>query len=493
MIESSQFNPLLLKILKNNRDTEYGRRYHFDYIRTVDGYRFKTPLVNYKDVKPLIDITTRIGENSIYTSDKLVSYAITSGSSDYNHYVPCTEKHISDYKTAFKESLSKTGANVVLFESIPKTIIYSDQAKLNTITGAVLDSMRGELKYYNISSPECLMFREDPSDTVYYHTLFALSSKNVEHIIAPFSWNVIAMVECILSHGESLVSDLRSGTIHFNDRTTDALKQELAKKFTKNEERAFEVETILKTDYTGLLKKLWPNLKMVIAAGTGKFEIYRDRLMKYLGDVCYSNGFFASSEALIGVAIDNTEYYKLYIDNAYIEFLPLNSRDKKTVLFDEVEVGTNYILYITNQAGLYRYCTDDVVQVTSIIDGMPVFKYFSKSNDIISEKLLYKGIKTLSNLYNVDIEDFCYEKYGDGLKLYLEMKEIKAFYGRENEVSKCFDPSLKVRSIGFLRSGAQLTYKRMRAIGGNMAENQLKPIRLIKTKDQEDFVHLFKF
>ena len=101
MIKRNQTNKRLLDIVEKNRDTEYGRKYHFDYVRTVDGFRFNVPLTEFEDVEPLIELTTRIGESKIYTRDKLKSYALTSGTSEINHFVPCTEAHISAYVQAF--------------------------------------------------------------------------------------------------------------------------------------------------------------------------------------------------------------------------------------------------------------------------------------------------------------------------------------------------------------------------------------------------------
>ena len=41
---------LLMKILEDNKDTEYGRRYGFGEIKTVEEYQKRVPLITYDDI-----------------------------------------------------------------------------------------------------------------------------------------------------------------------------------------------------------------------------------------------------------------------------------------------------------------------------------------------------------------------------------------------------------------------------------------------------------
>ena len=45
---------LLLKILKENKDTEYGKKYGFKDIHSIEEYRQKVPLFNYDTYEPYI-------------------------------------------------------------------------------------------------------------------------------------------------------------------------------------------------------------------------------------------------------------------------------------------------------------------------------------------------------------------------------------------------------------------------------------------------------
>lgn len=46
---------LLMRIVHDNRDTEYGRKYHFDQIHSVEDYKRLVPLSNYDSYAPYIE------------------------------------------------------------------------------------------------------------------------------------------------------------------------------------------------------------------------------------------------------------------------------------------------------------------------------------------------------------------------------------------------------------------------------------------------------
>ena len=52
---------LLMRIVHDNRDTEYGWKYHFDRIRSVEDYKRLVPLSNYDSYAPYIERMTDKG------------------------------------------------------------------------------------------------------------------------------------------------------------------------------------------------------------------------------------------------------------------------------------------------------------------------------------------------------------------------------------------------------------------------------------------------
>ena len=46
---------LLMQLLQDNKDTEYGRKYDFASIKSIDEYRSRVPVTVYDDLAPFIE------------------------------------------------------------------------------------------------------------------------------------------------------------------------------------------------------------------------------------------------------------------------------------------------------------------------------------------------------------------------------------------------------------------------------------------------------
>lgn len=66
---------LMLSMLAKNADTEYGKRYHFGEITTIEEYQQKVPFSIYDDYAPYIERMIA-GEKDLLTKDNIVHYAL---------------------------------------------------------------------------------------------------------------------------------------------------------------------------------------------------------------------------------------------------------------------------------------------------------------------------------------------------------------------------------------------------------------------------------
>ena len=55
---------LLMKIVQDNKDTEYGKLYHFDQIRSIDDYKRLVPFSTYDNYAPYIERMVNNGEKT---------------------------------------------------------------------------------------------------------------------------------------------------------------------------------------------------------------------------------------------------------------------------------------------------------------------------------------------------------------------------------------------------------------------------------------------
>ena len=81
---------LLNDILKDNADTEYGRRHNFKDIQTVEQFKDNVPLQHYDDYKSYVNRIKREGTQGILCGDDVIFLAMTSGTTGEYKCVPVT-------------------------------------------------------------------------------------------------------------------------------------------------------------------------------------------------------------------------------------------------------------------------------------------------------------------------------------------------------------------------------------------------------------------
>ena len=119
------------------------------------------------------------------------------------------------------------------------------------------------------------------------------------------------------------------------------------------------------------LTEIWPNLELYMHGGVN-FEPYRktfeslipDYRFRYYQTYNASEGFFAYQD------INEADDMALALNNGvYYEFLPADqysAEHPRTVPLSDVEVGRQYAMVISTNAGLWRYRIGDTVEFTSV-------------------------------------------------------------------------------------------------------------------------------
>ena len=74
----------MIKNLRSNMNTDYGRYYHFDQIETLADYQQQVPLSDYPSYKRLLELQTNIGESGILTTEPTRQYLINAKASAYH-------------------------------------------------------------------------------------------------------------------------------------------------------------------------------------------------------------------------------------------------------------------------------------------------------------------------------------------------------------------------------------------------------------------------
>lgn len=498
-MKANQVNAKLIRILQNNKDSDRGRNLDFRYIKIVNGFRYLSPISEYDSIAPLIELTTRIGETGIYTSHPLIGYSLTSGTTGVPRFIPCTKEHIEDYQKEFLSIVGKE-KTMLLMESLPRDKKFKDGVYLDSISGLVLQSLRKKIEGLNIVNPEPILYLDEDCDSEYLRAFFALSDAGINQIVSPFSWGVVNFLDYIKKNYIMLLKDIENGCIDPSVKISDKLSKELKTYIRPNKERAEALKALYSEEFFDgpWVEKVWPKMSKVVAGGGGSFSIYSKTLKKYLGKISHNYGLYASSEAVIGKAIqDDSDVYTLADSSVFLEFLPVGGETSETLLADELEVGKSYKVLVTNNAGLYRYMLGDVIQVTEMKNGIPNFKLMYRSaqelvigKTKITEDKIFEAICALEKKTGISVADFTFGEEDDKCLILLEPAADSSNMKKcaeaslddiadimENEISDSGD---KIECIvHFSEPQTQLLYRDVRRYREKAAIDQIKPVRVL--------------
>ncbi|MCR4739744.1 MAG: GH3 auxin-responsive promoter family protein, partial [Lachnospiraceae bacterium] len=386
----SDYQAVLASIMEVNAPTDMGRRYGLADILTTKGFQRKLPVTGYDVYQPIIRLQTNIGESGILTSDAIKAYAVSSGTMGTPREIPVTRRQLEPMTDEFAK-LADGKVSFLLFESLPHLKKNNDDTYFDSITGLVLLdyldglSKKGIKESSVFTSPRAVLQPGEVADLTYVRLLFALARKDIEQIIAPFTWGVVDSFRFLKRHHKELTESIRAGKLLYESGLSDDLKKEIDKNLNADPERADELEAIFKEgSFEGIAGRIWPKLERIIAAGTGTFSIYTDQMKHYTGDIPHINALYASSEALIGTETDTEGQYLLSTRNSFVEFVPLGAGSDTALPAGETEEGREYSLLVTSYAGLYRYKLDDVVKIRGFNDDLPVFTFEGRLSDRIN-------------------------------------------------------------------------------------------------------------
>ena len=406
----------------------------------------------------------------------------------------------------------------LMFESLPKVNRFNDNTYLNTVSGMILDTFfanqRSLLKGRSakFTAPEELLFPGQAADMSYARMLFAIKERDVEQIISPFTWGITEAFDCIRNNWRRMCDDIEQGTLRGASDIPDELRTKLESYLRPDVQRANELRAVFSEGFDKpIAKKIWKKLDLIIAAGTGSFAVYTDRMKKYTGSVKHSNGYYLCSESVIGKEIGNG-LYKLDMTSCFVEFVPIDGPSAEPVFAGNVEVGKEYTLLLTTFSGLYRYRLDDVVKIHDLVDYIPTFSIEYRlcetvcdSGVKLSGAQIYSGLHKACEGLHQSLCDYAYMISEDhSLTVYAEFENDRLTDDKIiNDLSDAFDEALRslnesydsARNEGTLKAAkvemieeeSHLLFRDIERYRNQTAPDQIKPVRCIDTPKKEKF------
>ncbi len=445
---------LLIGLLRRNQDTEYGKKYGFGEIKSPLEYQKMAPLSVYADyegyIRRMID-----GENGLLTKEPAIYYCISSGTTGEAKYLPLTEtdlrlQYIYAYGVPF--GMARNYYKGLCEEEVFGDIFQIGEFAKTSMENGVMNGIRsgcvyqwldrdGEFDAGDYCVPKEVLFPKKLEDLLYVKARFALARRSIRAIHGVFINRVAGVMDYIWRNWETLLFDMEHGGVDSGVCISQKWREFVTEKLPPNPARAKELRLLsYERLKCGMVKKIWPNARYILAIGGRAFSYYTKKMETYAGDVPIYHYAYAASEGIFGVAerMGRADAYILFPQAGFFEFLPLlneNEKEKeeeekeqgRPLFLWELRLGGRYELIFTNHSGLYRYCMGDVVQVVGWYEKAPVVRFCYRKNQIMNiageksnQEQLAEAIRQFSVRMNCEITGYCVrEDVSDVLPGYL--------------------------------------------------------------------------
>ncbi len=529
-------NNVLKKIIRRNKNCELGRKLNLKDIHSIKEFQDKVPLSSYADYEPYVDRMINNGEDRLMFSGKNIRYASSSGSVGKPKILP---KGVNDLwkmqcigfsasvATAYHWMKEKMG--VTMYNQVGPLALNLSGHKLNDgkqCNGAgqiPLRYLKCILPFF-CTSPLELLFPslEDKLDTSYLHLRFCLENKKVSYLGSIVVTLLTQMFDYLEVNWEMMCDDIEKGIINPNIDITPELRKKFEKKFKPNPKRAAELRAEFEKGFDDpIAPRIWPRLQWAYGMMGSNLLVYVDKLRKHIGpNVPIHNMGYAAAEGFFAAPTDlNVNDYVLLPWCLFLEFLPIGEDDdhadysQRPLLMNELEVGKNYEMIVTNFSGLYRYKIEDVVKVTRMYNNTPEVELLFRQNlsmNVANEKtttdMVVAAADNTAKALGIEFQGFSfYPDFSTKPPRYTMLCEVKGGVPDEEmrqkvitEIDAQFDEinekyykyrrwgMLNKPEVLFLKPDTYVDYNKYLA-GKGIVLNQIKPVTVINNEEREKF------
>jgi len=361
-------------IIKRHKSTLFGKRHHFDEIKSIKQFQVNCPPRSYDYFNPYIEALLSGTRNALFNSH-LLFFAQTSGTTGTPKLIPITYNTIANYnlgvfKTAcyyISENLrfhSKIVSGKWLYLPAPPILRYISGIPVGYITGLLMLPYGIQfwryLLNYKCYAPLHLMHLKDV-ETKFRFIAQEVSSKNITMLVG-----VTPVIINLL-------------------------------------------EYILKYSHTPTIHELFPDLQLAIFSGVPP-KYYKSRLTKIIGSELDYREMYAASEGMIAVQLSELPQLTLLYDSMFFEFIPIHKSSERLII-DQIQKGKEYRLIITTHNGLYAYDLGDIIKVVSEEPLAFIFSFRKNIIDLADEKLtptqIFEAINVAIEQNRCKVVDFC--------------------------------------------------------------------------------------
>ncbi|MDX1628060.1 MAG: GH3 auxin-responsive promoter family protein [Fulvivirga sp.] len=325
---------LFKKLVHTARNTEFGKKYGFKEIENYEQYCQQVPVQSYEQIYPYIERLMR-GEQQVLWPSEITWFAKSSGTTNArSKFIPVSQEALDDCHFKGGKDLISIYVN-----NRPDTKMFTGKGL--TIGGS------HQVNEY------------DPNANSYYGDVSAVIMQNL-----PLWAQMIRTPKldvALMDKWEDKIEKMARVTSEENVTNFAGVPTWTI----------LLIQKVMEVTGKDNILDVWPNLE-VFFHGAVAFGPYRDLFnkliptprMQYVETYNASEGFFGIQDQT-----DSTELLLMLDYGIFYEFVPageIDNENPKTLSLGEVEVGKNYAMIISTNAGLWRYNIGDTVKFTSI-------------------------------------------------------------------------------------------------------------------------------
>ncbi|MGB0166373.1 MAG: GH3 family domain-containing protein, partial [Luteibaculum sp.] len=321
-------NRILLDLVSSGQKTTFGRDHYFHQIRSYQDFQIKVPVRDYEELKPYIDKVV-LGDEDVLWPGKPKYLSKTSGTTSGAKYIPITVESLPEHIKAAKNALlcyiHSSGKSSFVNG---KMIFLQGSPLLDKKHGILTGRLSGIVAHH---VPNYLQKNRMPS----FET----------NCIDDWETKVTEIVRETLPENMTLISGIPAWVQMY-------------------------FEKLIQASGKRTIAEVFPEFSLLVYGGVN-FEPYAQRFRQLIGKQVDTVELFPASEGFIAFQDSQDNNGMLLNSNAgmFFEFVPqeeLGKKHPKAHLLHEVELGVNYALLISSNAGLWRYNIGDLIRFTSL-------------------------------------------------------------------------------------------------------------------------------
>lgn len=432
----------LKEILRNNRNTRFGREHGFSRMATYEEYARGVPLSQYDDYRELLDAAAA-GEPDVLTAGRVKLFEPTSGSSRAKKLIPYTNGLKLEFQRGIRPwiyDLYRNCPGVKWGRSYWSVTPVTDGGGLTP--GGIPVGFEEDGEYFGKLEKRLfdLVFavggdvKHAPDmDTFYFRTCLGLL--RCRRLTLVSVWNptlFLLLLDYMRQNSASLLAALPGG-------------------------RAKRLSPVLAA---GRFDEVFPHLRLISCWGDGNAAPYAQRLKSLFPKAVLQPKGLLATECFVSFPLLGEEGARLSVYSHFFEFIDCDSGE--IFLAHQLREGGLYEVAVTTSGGLYRYRMRDMVKVVAAGPGrVPAIRFAGRNDrtsDLFGEKLGEPFVREVLTRLGV----------GDGFAMLAPEGERYVLY------VQCAQPPSPARLDALLRESYHYDY--CRSLG------QLKEVRVFQAK-----------